>query len=61
MPTLSEQPEGKVVQIARHPQFGWPLSMTKRNAASTLSQTRTYVYDGNARLCKTIEPEGRKA
>ena len=57
LPTLSEQPEGKVIQIARHPQFGWPLSMTQRNAANTLSQTRRYVYDGNAQLCKTIEPE----
>ncbi|MGN6150443.1 MAG: RHS repeat-associated core domain-containing protein [Lysobacteraceae bacterium] len=57
LPILSEQPEGKVIQIARHPQFGWPLSMTQRNAANTLSQTRRYVYDGNAQLCKTIEPE----
>lgn len=57
LPILSEQPEGKVIQIARHPQFGWPLSMTQRNAADTLSQTRRYVYDGNAQLCKTIEPE----
>ncbi len=59
LPILSELPEGKVIQIARHPQFGWPLSMTQRNAANTLSQTRKYVYDGNAQLCKTIEPETR--
>ena len=57
LPILSEQPEGKVIQITRHPQFGWPLSMTQRNAANTLSQTRKYVYDGNGQLCKTIEPE----
>jgi RHS repeat-associated protein len=56
-PTLSEQPEGKVIQIGRHPQFGWPLQLTQRNAANTLSATRRYVYDGNAQLCKTIEPE----
>ncbi len=56
-PVLSEQPEGKVIQIGRHLQFGWPLQLTQRNAANTLSSTRRYVYDGNAQLCKTIEPE----
>jgi RHS repeat-associated protein len=56
-PTLSEQPEGKVIQIGRHPQFGWPLQLTQRNATNTLSATRRYVYDGNAQLCKTVEPE----
>lgn len=55
-PILSEQPEGKVIQIGRHPQFGWPLQLTQRNTANTLSATRRYVYDGNL-LCKTIEPE----
>lgn len=56
-PILSEQPEGKVIQISRHPQFGWPLQLTQRNASGTLSVSRRYVYDGNAQLCKTIEPE----
>lgn len=57
LPILSEQPEGKVIQIDRHPQLGWPLALTQRNAANTLSATRRYVYDGYAQLCKTIEPE----
>jgi YD repeat-containing protein len=57
LPVASVQPEGKVIEIARHPQFGWPLALTQRNAANTQSQTRRYVYDGNAQLCKTIEPE----
>ncbi len=57
LPILSQQPEGKTIQIERHPQFGWPLALTQRNAINTLSQTRRYVYDGNAQLCKTIEPE----
>ncbi|MFZ5639022.1 MAG: RHS repeat domain-containing protein [Pseudomonadota bacterium] len=57
LPILSEQPEGKVIQIQRHPQFGWPLTLTQRNAANTLSATRRYVYDVYAQLCKTIEPE----
>jgi RHS repeat-associated protein len=56
-PVLSEQPEGKVIQIGRHPRFGWPLQLTQRNAANTLSASRRYVYDGYAQLCKTIEPE----
>lgn len=54
---LSEQPENKVVQIARHPRFGWPLALTQRKADNSLSVTRSYVYDGYAQLCKTIEPE----
>jgi RHS repeat-associated protein len=57
LPVLIQRPEDKIVQIARHPQFGWPLSMTQRNGANTVSHIRRYVYDGNARLCKTIEPE----
>jgi RHS repeat-associated protein len=56
-PITSIQPEGKVISINRHPQFGWPLSLTQRNSTSTLSATRRYVYDGHAQLCKTIEPE----
>jgi RHS repeat-associated protein len=57
LPILSQQPEGKTIQIGRHPQFGWPLALTQRNAAGTLSQTRRYVYDTHAQLCKTIELE----
>jgi RHS repeat-associated protein len=57
LPILSEQPEGKVVEIARHPQFGWPTQLKQRNAAGTLQQSRQYVYDVYGQLCKTIEPE----
>jgi RHS repeat-associated protein len=57
LPIASVQPEGKVIEIARHPQFGWPLQLKQRNAGNTLQQIRKYVYDGNAQLCKTIEPE----
>ncbi len=57
MPIASVQPEGKVIEIARHPQFGWPLQLKQRSADNTLQQVRKYVYDGNAQLCKTIEPE----
>lgn len=57
LPIASVQPEGKVVEIARHAQFGWPLRLKHRNADGTLAQTRSYVYDEHAQLCKTIEPE----
>ena len=54
---LSQQPEGKVVSIDRHPQFGWPLKLTQRNPDKSLQLGRRYVYDGAAQICKTIEPE----
>jgi RHS repeat-associated protein len=57
LPIASVQPEGKVIEIARHPQFGWPLQLKQRSADNSLQQVRSYVYDGNAQLCKTIEPE----
>ena len=57
LPVRSDQPENKVIEIARHPQFGWPLQLTQRSADNSLQASRQYVYDGNAQLCKTIEPE----
>jgi RHS repeat-associated protein len=57
LPMASVQPEGKVIEIARHPQFGWPLALKQRNADGSLQQTRSYVYDQHAQLCKTIDPE----
>lgn len=53
----SDQPEGKVIEIARHPHLGWPLELKQRNSANTLSVSRGYVYDAHGQLCKTIEPE----
>jgi RHS repeat-associated protein len=57
LPLWSSQPEGKVIEIARHPQFGWPLQLKQRSADNALQATRQYIYDDNAQLCKTIEPE----
>jgi RHS repeat-associated protein len=57
MPIKSEQPEGKLIEITRHPQFGWPQKLKQRNTSGSLQASRQYVYDGNAQLCKTIEPE----
>jgi len=42
------------VAIARD-LFGKPLSVVRSGTGK--SATRSYVYDANERLCKTIEPE----
>ena len=47
-------PEGVTVTIARNT-LGMPLSVNRAGAGK--SATRSYVYDGFMRLCKTIEPE----
>ena len=47
-------PLGVSLAIARDV-FGKTKSITRAGAG--LSATRSYVYDGNERLCKTIEPE----
>ncbi|PNS09858.1 RHS Repeat-containing protein [Lysobacter silvestris] len=52
----SAQPEGKTIEIT-HNYFGMPGSIKQHAADNTVSVTRTYVYDGNMQLCKTIEPE----
>ncbi|MCS0588936.1 RHS repeat domain-containing protein [Massilia norwichensis] len=52
--TSVTMPEGVALGIARDV-FDKTKSITRSGAG--LSQTRSYVYDGNERLCKTIEPE----
>jgi YD repeat-containing protein len=47
-------PLGVALSIGRDV-FGKPLAITR--SGSGLSATRSYVYDGFQRLCKTIEPE----
>jgi RHS repeat-associated protein len=47
-------PEGSTLGIVRDA-FGKPLSITRSGGG--LAATRSYVYDGFARLCKSIEPE----
>jgi RHS repeat-associated protein len=49
-----QAPEGVSVAIARD-LFGKPASISRSGAGA--SATRSYVYDANQRLCKTIEPE----
>ena len=45
-----------VTDIARDV-FGKPTAIVRHNVANTLSETRSYVYDPNQLLCKTVEPE----
>lgn len=51
-------PEGVSVVIGRDI-FDKPLSITRSGTyvGASVSATRSYVYDGNQLLCKTIEPE----
>ena len=52
-------PEGVSVSIARDV-FGKPTAITRGGAfagSGPASVTRSYVYDTNQRLCKTVEPE----
>lgn len=52
-------PEGVSVAIARDV-FGKPNSIQRTGndrSGNSVTVTRSYVYDGNERLCKTIEPE----
>ncbi|MBC3874902.1 RHS repeat domain-containing protein [Undibacterium flavidum] len=58
-PTTITAPEGVTVQINRD-LFGKTISITRSGndgSTGTVSATRSYVYDANQRLCKTIEPE----
>jgi RHS repeat-associated protein len=51
-------PEGLNVAISRDV-FGKPLAITRSGtyAGAPVSATRSYVYDVNHQLCKTVEPE----
>jgi YD repeat-containing protein len=52
-------PEGLNVSIIRDP-FGKASSITRSGTygGANVSATRSYVYDANQLLCKTVEPEG---
>lgn len=57
-PTSISAPTGVTISIPRDA-YGKPTSLSRSGSysGSNLSYTRTYVYDGNQRLCKTIQPE----
>lgn len=47
---------GQVTEIRRDA-VGKPMRITRRDASGALSVDRTFVYDGEGRLCRTSEPE----
>jgi RHS repeat-associated protein len=51
-------PEGSTLSIVRD-RYGKPTSITRSGSygGASVSATRSYVYDANQRLCKSIEPE----
>ncbi|GGK03217.1 hypothetical protein GCM10011394_10360 [Luteimonas terricola] len=55
-PVSIGHPEGAFTDIVRDA-FGKPASLTRRNASSSVSLMRSYVYDGYQQLCKAVEPE----
>ncbi|CAE6844113.1 hypothetical protein XA1314C_39060 [Xanthomonas arboricola] len=55
-PVWIQHPEGTYTDIARD-LFGKPTSITRRNASSSQVLTRSYVYNANQELCRSVEPE----
>src|SRR5690606_36346579 len=55
-PVAIAHPGGAYTDIERDA-FGKPLSITKRNAASTVNLTRNYAYNSAQELCASVEPE----
>lgn len=51
-----EHPGGAFTDIGRD-LFGKPTSIKRRNATSGVSVTRSYVYNPQQELCKSVEPE----
>lgn len=50
------KPERAAVDITRDV-FGKPTSIRKRNNANTVSVTRSYAYNAQQELCRSVEPE----
>jgi RHS repeat-associated protein len=57
-PILIQSPAGQTTSVSRDV-FGHVLSATQSGvyAGATVSATRSYVYDSNFRLCKSVDPE----
>ncbi|HEL4266558.1 TPA: RHS repeat protein [Stenotrophomonas maltophilia] len=55
-PVSITHPAGTFTEIGRDI-FGKPRSIARRSQDSSTKIVRSYVYDGNQQLCKSIEPE----
>jgi len=55
-PVRITQPEGVVTAISRDV-FGKPLSITRGNSSGSMQLTRSYSYNANQELCRSVEPE----
>ncbi len=49
-------PEGAYTDFTRDA-YGKALAITRRDSAASLSATRTYTYNSNNELCRSVEPE----
>jgi RHS repeat-associated protein len=56
MPVAITHPEGAFTDITRNV-FGKPTTLKRRNSASSLAITRSYAYNANQELCRSVEPE----
>ena len=56
MPVTMQHPGGVYTDIARDV-FGKATSIKRRNADGGVAVTRSYVYNAQQQLCKTVEPE----
>ncbi|MCU1046499.1 RHS repeat protein [Stenotrophomonas maltophilia] len=56
MAVTMQHPGGAYTDIARDI-FGKATSIKRRNADSSVAVTRSYIYNAQQQLCKTIEPE----
>ncbi|MCC4601675.1 RHS repeat domain-containing protein [Xanthomonas melonis] len=55
-PVLIQHPEGAVTEISRDV-FGKPTAITRHSNDWSQVLTRTYAYNSNQELCRTVEPE----
>lgn len=56
MPVAITHPEGAFTDITRDV-FGKPTVLKRRNSTSSLAITRSYAYNANQELCRSVEPE----
>ncbi|MDR6842185.1 RHS repeat-associated core domain-containing protein [Pseudoxanthomonas sacheonensis] len=56
LPVAITHPEGAFTDITRDV-FGKPTVLKRRNSTSSLAISRSYAYNANQELCRSVEPE----